>query len=306
LLCRSDFKGGLGRCTRSCSSNTDCYGGRRCELIDGAKVCVMGDVGRTCSAANDCNFACLLNQQYCTTTCKTGLDCPNGYACQPVGSPAQNVCARVAAPCDSNGSACIAPAACDASFGLLVASCTAACSTAADCPQRAPGLPPWTCDGLCRRPSDVLGPLPGGSTPTQYACNSGGAPVNLCNDGQHIDFQAFDIPKPPAVNCSSPVTTSGSPNDSCVDSCRYEGGCPWGFTCTAVGNINNSRIGLCLVNGGSPVGASCASNIECAHGYCVSGKCSRDCTADGLCPTGSTCTAAGGPPAQGLPFKRCQ
>jgi hypothetical protein len=186
-----------------------------------------------------------------------------------------------------------------------VASCTAACTTAADCPQRAPGLPPWTCDGLCRRPPDVLGPLPGGATPTQYACD-GVTPVNLCNDGQHIDFQAFDIPKPPAVNCNSPVTTSGSPNDSCVDSCRYEGGCPWGFTCTAVGNINNSRIGLCLVNGGSPVGASCSSNIECAYGYCVSGKCSRDCTADGLCPTGSTCTTAGGPPAQGLPFKRCQ
>jgi hypothetical protein len=152
----------------------------------------------------------------------------------------------------------------------------------------------------------VLGPLPGGSTPTQYACNAGGVPVNLCNDGQHIDFGAFDIPAAPAVNCNSPVTTSGSPTDSCVDSCRYEGGCAWGFTCTAVGNVNNSRIGLCLVNGGSAVGTPCQSNIECAYGYCVAGKCSRDCTADGLCPTGSTCTTVAGPTAQGLPFKRCQ
>lgn len=308
LLCRAEFKGGPQRCTKACSSQSQCYGGRRCEMIDGAQVCVMGDVGRDCKVANDCNFACLLGQNYCTSTCKTGGDCPNGYACQPVGTPAQYICAKVAAPCDANSNACIAPAACDkTSQNLIVASCTAACNSAADCPQRAPGLPPWTCDGLCRRPSDVFGPLEGGSTPTQYACGPSGTPVNLCNDGQHIDFFAFNIPDPPSVNCNDPFTTSGINTDSCVDSCRYEGGCPWGFTCTAVGNVNNSRIGLCLVNGGAPVGTPCTDGTECSFGYCtLAGKCSRDCTADGLCPSGSTCTAAGGPPAQGLPFKRCE
>jgi hypothetical protein len=295
----------MPRCTRSCSGNAECLGGRRCELIDGAQVCVMGDVGRSCAAASECNFGCLLGQKYCTTRCTSGLDCPNGFACQPVGNPPQNVCARVAEPCDASTSGCIAPVACDTS--MLVSSCTAACSTAADCPQRAAGLPPWTCDGLCRRPPDVLGPLPGGSTPTQYACGPGGATVNLCNDGQHIDFEAFTIPPPPAVNCNSPTTTPGIATDSCVDSCRYEGGCPWGFTCTAVGSLGANRIGLCLVNGGGSVGAPCSSGLECAYGYCTSaGKCSRDCTADGLCPSGSSCVAAGGPPAQGLPFRRCQ
>ena len=307
LLCRADFKGATPRCTRGCAGNAECLGGRRCEAIDGAKVCVTGDVGRGCTAADDCNFACLLGQKYCTTTCKSGLDCPNGYACQPVGSPAQYVCAKVAEPCDAGASGCIAPAACDSSADVLVSSCTAACDSAADCPQRAIGLAPWTCDGLCRRPPDVLGPLPGGSTPTQYACGPGGGPVNLCNDGQHIDFAAFTIPTPPPVNCNSPTTTSGSATDSCVDSCRYEGGCPWGFTCTAVGNLNNSRIGLCLVNGGLPVGAPCTDGTECAHGYCtLAGKCSRDCSADGLCPSGTTCVAGGGPSVQGLPFKRCE
>jgi hypothetical protein len=56
------------------------------------------------------------------------------------------------------------------------------------------------------------------------------------------------------------------------------------------------------------VGAPCTKDGSCFFGYCnrSSGKCSRDCTADGLCPTGSTCTAAGGPPVDGQPFRRCQ
>jgi len=55
------------------------------------------------------------------------------------------------------------------------------------------------------------------------------------------------------------------------------------------------------------VGAACASDTQCAFAYCNQGKCSRDCTADGVCPGGSTCTAAGGqaPNVEGVPFRRC-
>lgn len=306
LLCRPDVKGGPTHCTRTCSSNGQCFGGRRCETVDGAQVCAMGDVGRTCTAADQCLFGCLTSQKYCTTACQTGGDCPNGYACQPVGTPPTKVCAKVEAACDSGTSECIAAAACDMSPNLVVVSCTAACNSAADCPQRAAGLPAWTCDGLCRRPADVKGPLEGGSTPTQYACDGTGQVVNLCNDGQHIDFVAFDIPKPPAVSCSATTTTSGAAGDSCVDSCRYQGGCSAGYACTAVGNVGGARIGLCLLAGGNPVGSACANGTQCQYGYCVNGKCSRDCSADGLCPTGSSCVAAGGPPVEGMAFKRCE
>jgi hypothetical protein len=35
-------------------------------------------------------------------------------------------------------------------------------------------------------------------------------------------------------------------------------------------------------------------------------KCSRDCSADGLCPTGTTCTSGGGPSVEGKAFARCE
>jgi hypothetical protein len=95
-----------------------------------------------------------------------------------------------------------------------------------------------------------------------------------------------------------------------VDSCRYQGGCPFGYACTAVGGLGMTRIGLCLPTGTGEVGAACAVDAECVFGYCSgpvsAGKCSRDCTYDGLCPTGSTCLAAGGPAVEGVAFKRCQ
>jgi hypothetical protein len=220
------------------------------------------------------------------------------------------VCVKAEVPCDtSDATGCIAPAACDVSPALVVGGCTLVCTTAADCPQRAAGLSPWTCDsgGICRRPADVFGPLQGGATPAQYACNAQGAEVNVCNDGQHIDFEAFDIPPAPAVSCTATMTTAGIPTDSCVDSCRYQGGCAFGFACVAVGNIGNGRIGLCLPTGGGEVGSPCQHDSECVFGYCRSGgTCSRDCTADGVCPSGSTCVAGGGPPVESQAFRRCQ
>jgi hypothetical protein len=154
----------------------------------------------------------------------------------------------------------------------------------------------------------VLGPLPGGSTPTQYYCNAQQQVVNLCNDAQHIDFQKFIIPQPPQVSCNSGVTQDGVPGDACVDSCRYQGGCAFGFSCTAVGNVGGARIGLCLPHGAGEVGVACANDTQCAFGYCSNGKCSRDCTADGVCPTGSACVAVGGqaPTVEGQTFRRCQ
>jgi hypothetical protein len=270
----------------------------------------MGDVGRPCSLADTCNFACLLGQKYCTSTCTTGADCPNGFACQEgVGSGGTSVCAKLEVPCtDQDASACIAPTLCD-SKNQVISGCTATCNTAADCPQRAAGFPPWTCDGtVCRRPSDVFGSFGGNVTPAQYACNASNQPVSLCNDAQHINYDTFTIPNPPPVDCQDQFTTSGVEGDSCIDSCRYQGGCEWNFTCTAVGSVGPNRVGLCLLNGIKPVGSPCTSNTECDYAFCPSttGTCSRDCTADGFCPTGSTCTVVPGPTAEGKPFRRCQ
>ncbi len=308
LSCEPMWKGGPQRCTPACASDSGCPSGLRCTQAGAGKACTMSDVGKPCAAASACNFACFSGPGYCTEACTTGADCPNGYGCMAIGNPPTKVCVKAAAYCEANNAAaCVVPAACDTS-SLIVGGCTLSCTTGADCPQRASLLEPWSCaGGVCERPSDVFGPLPGGSTPTQWHCDQAGNPVNLCNDSQHMDFQAFTIPPPPAVNCGSPVTFDGPPGDACVDSCRYQGACAFGFACTAVGNIGGARIGLCLPVGAGEVGAPCANDTQCVFAYCNQGKCSRDCSADGVCPSGSTCTAAGGPApnVEGLPFRRC-
>lgn len=309
LICRSLTVGANPkRCTRSCSSNGDCMTGTRCETVAGTTFCAGDDTGRQCAGASACNFGCLLGPKYCTSACGTGADCPNGYGCMPVGNPPQSVCVKAEAPCSAQDpSACIAPSACDEALPLIVSGCTLVCNSAADCPQRAAGLSPWTClGGLCKRPPDVYGPLEGGATPAQYACDANSQPVNVCNDGQHIDFATFSIPNPPVVNCNSPMTTSGVPGDSCLDSCRYQGGCRYGFACAALATIGAERIGLCMPSGSGEVGTGCSNDTQCVFGYCRNGKCTRDCTRDGVCPSGEACVAAGGPSVEGLPFKRCQ
>jgi hypothetical protein len=306
LLCKPMVVAGTKRCTRPCNSNGDCISGTRCLVLGGAKACVADDVGRPCNVPSACNFACFVpGPQYCTVPCATGADCPNGYGCMPVSG--QRVCIKAEADadqCQGANKKCIVPAACDDT--ILVTSCTLACDTPADCPERAAGLPPWTCDGLCRRPQGVVGPLPEGA-PAEYACLNGQV-VNLCNDGQHIDFANFTQPSPPALNCPVNVSVQGSPGDSCVDSCRYQGGCPYGYACRAAASLDNgaSAVGLCMPTGFGEVGAACAKDGDCAFGWCAKGKCSRDCTADGVCPTGSTCVPTGNPPVEGLTGKRCE
>lgn len=304
LICRPFTKNGPSRCTRTCASSASCVAGGRCVTIGNESLCVLSDVGRACTAAANCEYACLTGPGYCTMPCASGSDCPNGYGCQMVAS--QSVCVKAEVGCDGAPNKCVVPAACDTNF--ILSSCTLACNTAADCPQRAAGLAAWTCNGICQRPGDVYGPL-GQGVPAEYLCNAQSTVVNACNDGQHMDFNQFTVPAPPAVSCAATMTTPGVAGDTCVDSCRYQGGCAFGFMCTAVGSVGNNRIGLCLpALGGGEVGANCTRDGDCAFGYCnrTAGRCSRDCTSDGVCPTGSTCTAAGAPSVEGLPFRRCE
>lgn len=302
-LCKPMTPSGVRRCTKSCSASSQCYSGFRCETEGADQVCRASDIGRACNAAGQCNFACLSPLNHCTSECDNASDCPNGYGCADAGGT--KVCVRLSADCAADTSQCVAANVCDTS--LVVSSCSMACASAADCPQRASGLPPWTCDGLCRRPPDVYGPLPGGYEPAQWSCNFNGDVVNVCNDGLHIDFDAFTQPAAPSVNCNAPSTTDGLPGDACLDSCRYRGGCAFGFACSGLAELSSGRIGLCVYSGGEEVGSACASNGECAFGLCSeAGVCSRDCSRDGVCPSGSSCVAQGGPLIEGLPYKICQ
>ncbi len=301
LICRALYKGGPTRCTPTCTSTCG-RAGARCVTLGSDTYCADSDVGRACTQSTDCNYACVTPGAYCTTTCTSGSDCPNGFGCATVAN--QKVCVRAEEYCGGTNSCTIA---CDSS--LVASSCTLSCTSDADCPQRASVLGKWTCgSGYCRRPSDVFGPLGQGET-ASYACNVSNQEVNLCNDAQHIDFTQFTIPSPPSVTCPASQSVDGVAGDACVDSCRYAGACAFGYECTGIGDISNARVGLCMpAHGAAEVGASCTTDGDCSFGYCSSNKCSRDCSADGLCPTGSTCTPVGGsyPTVEGITFKRCQ
>ncbi|NUO50875.1 MAG: hypothetical protein HOV80_18640 [Polyangiaceae bacterium] len=305
-ICRLMTPSGPKRCTHACSSNSQCPSGLRCENVNGSDVCVQSDVGRSCTSAGQCNFACLTPLDYCVSECSSGADCPAGFGCMPVGNPSTDVCVRLSADCAADSSQCVAPSACDTSPNLVVSSCTIACDSAADCPQRALPFAPWTCDGVCRRPADVYGPLPGGYEPAQWACNASFQVVNVCNDGLHIDFDAFSIPSAPGVSCASPTTTDGLAGDACLDSCRLQGACEYGYGCVGLGDLGGTRIGLCLPAGPGEVGASCSTNGNCAFALCQNGTCSRDCSKDGVCPEGSQCVAQGGPNIEGQAYRICQ
>lgn len=312
LVCRAMTVGGAQRCTPSCTQDTQCMTGTRC--IGGA--CLASDVGRSCAGSADCNFACLSPPGHCTMPCVNGYDCANGYGCMAVGSPAQRVCVRVESFCTAGvGAECVAQAAC-VTGDTVIDACTIACESSADCPQRAGFLTPWTCAtsgplaGLCDRPADVYGPLPGGYQPTEWFCSeSTGNTYNLCGDGQHINFDTFSIPPPPSgLDCGSETTTAGAAGDACLNTCRYQGGCPYDYACVGLSEKNGQRYGLCLPTGPTDVGGFCQKDGDCAFGYCLLDKheCSKDCSKDGLCPTGSTCTPGNPPSVEGVPFKRCE
>ncbi len=305
LICRAIYKGGPNQCTRRCSNTAECMQSTRCELFGADRYCAISDVGRSCTQASDCAFACELSKSYCTSTCVDGGDCPAGWGCQPLGTAGQRVCIKASAACDVNTNDCIVPAACDTT--MLVSSCTLACSTAADCPRRSVELTPWTCNGICKRPPDIFGPLAGGTFPAQWACDPLDNVVNICGDGLHVDFGNATIPAPPSFSCPVGTSVDGRPGDACVDSCLLDSGCPFGFVCTAIGTTTGSnRFGLCFPGlGGSPIGTACSNGAECFFGYCSNGVCSRDCTIDGLCPDGATCIGAGGPAVESAPFRRC-
>lgn len=313
LLCRPMYVGGPHRCTKACTASAQCMMGTRCEPIDGERYCAQSDIGRWCANDNDCNSRCMTLRQYCTSECSSGADCPNGFGCTGVGDPAVRMCVKLAVYCGDSPSVCAGGAgACDK--GMLVSGCSIRCNNDSDCPQRASGMPPWRCstyDGFCDRPGDVAGPLAGGEHAEYLCANVGGSlrVVNACSDGLNIDFDKWVVPNPPAVNCQSGRTKPGVAGDSCVDSCRYQGACPFGFGCAATTKLNSSasRSGLCIPSGFGEVGDFCTKHTDCAFSLCDSSanKCSRDCSADGVCPSGSSCVATGDF-VEGIPFKRCE
>ena len=293
-VCRAMSVGGAMRCTRLCSMSSQCMAGTRCTY--GTGYCAFDDDGNPCNGTGQCGDACA-GLGYCTSMCNTALDCPGGWGC--VGSSSGGkACVRLDQLCDmANYGACLSQAHCDEQT-MLVGGCTIQCTTVNDCPQRALGLPSWYCQqGACVRPDDVWGAVPKGET-TQWACEPiHNTVVNLC-----ADALTFDVA--PSLSC--PVSVSVPTGGGCVQSCRYAGGCGHGWACVGLADLGGQRVGICIRTGFGEVGQGCSANEDCLFGLCDAGQCSRDCTHDGVCPSGSVCIAAGGANIEGKPYRICK
>ncbi len=272
-----DDVGGTRACTIACSTHRDCASEHVCR--DG--LCQYDDTGTGCSLTSPerCGLGlCIGNSStgvgHCTRQCDSALDCPAGYACTDAGTT--RVCVDIERPC-SDSSQC-ATGLCIPSVG-----CTSSCRSAADCPRRFPDSPAYTCGvasggsgNVCLPPADVVGPDPIGAS-----CRFDGI-YSLCRSG----------------GCDDAAPTG----PMCTQACTQEGGCGPGLGCspTAVGG---SIWLLCSRAGTRAIGQPCSTGRECDSGLCdaTGAFCTRLCTDDGLCPTGTRCV-----PVPGFSLSLCR
>jgi hypothetical protein len=266
-------------CTKSCVTHGECAHGQIC----GGGKCRLDDTGKTgCdpSTASPCLEYCYgsATTAHCTHDCSNASDCPAGFACSPIAG-GKRVCVDIERPCATAGQ-------CASGLGFCGAGstgCTAECASAADCPNRIVGLPPYTCEArgtpaknVCIPPSDVLGSDPLGTT-----CPATG--TNTCRSG------ACDTGSTPAF---------------CNTRCTPQGGCPSGFGCFPDGSGGSVDL-ICTPAGGGWLGDTCGRARDCITGLCDTAKyCTKLCN-DGLCPTGWTCRVTGLTSTDGTPIKLC-
>ncbi len=132
---------------RTCTSDTDCPAGQRCEESQGHRACstpIGGTAPVRCTTTADCGLAerCASNQ--CTRTvgtrCTSNAECGNGYVC----STARQLCEVVVRTCARDTD-------CPDRFNCVARECrwvgisrttpspgsgSASCNTNADCPPR--------------------------------------------------------------------------------------------------------------------------------------------------------------------------
>jgi hypothetical protein len=269
LRCADDF-GPTRFCTRPCSTDAQCAHEHVC--VDGG--CVVDDTGQPCVTGTP--DTCATGLCYgsaasgaCTRYCTSAAECPSGYACtSAAGAPGTRICVDIERRCS---------AAADCATGLCIPTrgCTSECTTAADCPRRLDGLPPYQCRidfgstvPICAPPADILGDDPIGAS-----CRFDGLGRNLCRSG--------------ACDESAPLGAM------CTQACTAQGGCAPGLGCFPLED-SGSVLYVCERAGTRDLGATCATGRDCHSGLCQApGYCTRLC-ADGLCPTGWTCMTAAG------------
>jgi hypothetical protein len=262
-------RGGTRFCSRACTSDLMCAHEHLCA----GSFCVPDTTGAPCSvgAPDGCASGLCIGSAAggsCTRFCSSAAECPAGYACSIAGGSTAPICVEIEKPCTASGSEC-ASGLCIPGLG-----CTATCTSAAMCPARLGGLPPYTCardfgstTNICVPPADILGDDAIGAS-----CPFSG--TSECRSG--------------ACDTSAPL------GPMCTQTCAAQGGCPAGFGCYPLEDPPGTITLVCERAGGLDLGATCTSGRLCSSGICQApGYCTRLC-ADGFCPTGYRCAVAAG------------
>jgi len=263
-------RGGTSFCTRDCTGDLQCAHEHVCV----AGQCIPDDTGEACSsasgAASCATSLCAGNATtgigHCTRTCATSAECPAGYACARVDASTK-ICVDIERPCAT-------PSDCNTGLCFDATGCTSNCESAADCPRRLDGLPPYTCDlvsgqRVCVVPDDVVGEDPAGASCRTDASGL----LYTCRSG--------------ACDTDAPL------GPMCTQACTAQGGCGLGLGCYPLADSGTITL-ICSRAGSRDIGASCASGRECTSALCdTGGYCTRLCQ-DGLCPTGWRCEPVAG------------
>ncbi len=287
-LCKEYACGGAGvACRTSCSDNTHCAAGYKCNTTS-AKCEPTGELGAACTTAGDCKTAGCVDGVCCASAaCASGLRCDTLYDKGHCKLPDGATCTTGGA-CGSGN--CVDGYCCDTSCTGQCQACDVAgqlgkCQAVAGAVHgtRTKCLGSGSCQAKCDGVNGLACGAPPGVTTlcATASCTAGvETPVRYC-DGAGVC-------KPPVTKKCNEYTCGGT---ECRASCSGPTDCATGYSCIA---------GSCVTSGDP--GTVCTAATDCKSGNCIDGVCCTtascstglrcDANGKGTCskPTGATCT----------------
>ncbi len=258
-------EGGGGPSPGSCTSDSDCEPGERCDR----GVCVPSGggsvpLGGACAEHGECATGTCFGG-VCTQTCDWPVGaCPSGFYCDGLatGACGAGVCLAGTAGGGAIGDACNDNLDCG-NFYCFLGVCSEPCNpeTVGACPG----------GGVCQV----------GALACRGACGAAGSLGDPCDAN---------------AECASEMCAASGEDRFCTQLCDGSSPCPEGYGCTSAGAVN-----VCVPNGGA-LGNECSANEDCATGICAFEEerayCTRICDAASPCPDYMQCVDSGSPGVQ--------
>jgi hypothetical protein len=269
---------------QACTETSMCAGGGTCAMTPAGRLCAVTCDGVRPTLGCSTGFYCASNPGACNGFCVPGTIGTGigGSACTADTACASGVCreGRCSDPCRADAADCEGGGVCTASAAGTCGVCRAATGGL-----RGLGEP---CEANAECRSALC--APGGECATP--CNEGScAEGQLCRDGICIvdRTQGIGGPCTDGSDCSTTLCASQNGRTFCTGECTSAAMCPTGFGCQSAGSVS-----VCVPMLGTD-GESCNEAGDCLSTLCAAygssaGFCTRFCSAESRCGTGSDCT----------------